>query len=94
MYQFKSAPNFRLLSGLNLAQSAWWAGVYGLSFLQPEVPLWWGAAGLTMGLALGFAIRVRAQRVVQEVAVYESGHLFRIQSATSFGKPLFRVRRV
>ena len=86
MYEFRGAPSFRRLQLFNLAQASVWMGIYGISFVREEIPLWWGAFGLTMSIAFGGALAVRGGRVVTEVAMYPDQHTLRIRTHDWLGR--------
>lgn len=77
-----------MLAGLTAAQAAFWSFVYYMGVTNPDVPLWWGAVGLTTSLAFAAALHARAQRTITELAVYDHGNSMRLRVSNLLGRPV------
>lgn len=73
----------------NGLQGVFWSGIYGAHFVAPEVvELWWGALGMAVTIGWQAMLYFRAQRTVNELAVYPGGLTYRLTVSTLFGRPV------
>lgn len=94
VWEFTGAPNFLAYTGLNVVQAVVWSGIYVFSWIEPDVPTWWGALGVTVSIASAGIIWLRARRVLTEIAIYPDGQTFRLRSTSPFNKPVFQDVRL